>query len=61
MSQPKDAKFRPKEALDYHEFPKPGKLEIEPTKPLNKDSFPNRAIDKGKVGAQRRGGGAGAW
>ena len=34
MSQPKDAKFRPKEALDYHEFPKPGKLEIEPTKPL---------------------------
>jgi len=35
MSQPKDANFRPKDALDYHEFPRPGKLEIEPTKPLS--------------------------
>ena len=35
MSQPKDANFRPKDALDYHEFPKPGKLQIEPTKPLS--------------------------
>src|SRR5690606_12986736 len=26
---------RAREALDYHEFPRPGKLEIEPTKPLS--------------------------
>ena len=35
MSQEKDARIRPREALRYHEFPKPGKLEIEPTKPLS--------------------------
>ncbi len=35
MSQEKDARIRPKEALEYHEHPKPGKLEIEPTKPLS--------------------------
>ena len=35
MSQQKDARIRPKEALDYHEFPRPGKLQIEPTKPLS--------------------------
>lgn len=35
MSQPKDANFRAQDALDYHEFPKPGKLQIEPTKPLS--------------------------
>lgn len=35
MSQEKAGKVRPQEALDYHEFPRPGKLEIEPTKPLS--------------------------
>ncbi len=34
MSQEKAGNIRPQEALDYHEFPRPGKLEIEPTKPL---------------------------
>ena len=35
MSQNKRGSIRPQEALDYHEFPRPGKLEIEPTKPLS--------------------------
>ena len=35
MSQEKDARIRPREALDYHEYPTPGKLAIEPTKPLS--------------------------
>ena len=34
MSQDKASSIRPQEALDYHELPRPGKLEIEPTKPL---------------------------
>jgi malate dehydrogenase (oxaloacetate-decarboxylating)(NADP+) len=34
MSKKIAAPIRPKDALDYHEFPRPGKLEIEPTKPL---------------------------
>ncbi len=36
MSQQKDSgHIRAREALDYHELPRPGKLEIEPTKPLS--------------------------
>ena len=35
MSQVKSDPIRAKEALDYHEHPRPGKLEIEPTKPLS--------------------------
>jgi malate dehydrogenase (oxaloacetate-decarboxylating)(NADP+) len=35
MSQDKDAKIREGEALEYHEKPRPGKFEIEPTKPLS--------------------------
>jgi malate dehydrogenase (oxaloacetate-decarboxylating)(NADP+) len=35
MSQDKDGKIREGEALEYHEKPRPGKFEIEPTKPLS--------------------------
>ena len=35
MSQHKESRIPAGEALDYHEFPRPGKLEIEPTKPLS--------------------------
>jgi malate dehydrogenase (oxaloacetate-decarboxylating)(NADP+) len=35
MSQNKRGSIRPQEALDYHEHPRPGKFEIEPTKPLS--------------------------
>ena len=35
MSQDKDGKIRDGEALEYHEHPRPGKFEIEPTKPLS--------------------------
>ena len=35
MSQDKDGKIREGEALEYHEKPRPGKFEIQPTKPLS--------------------------
>ncbi len=34
MSKDKNVVIRAQDALDYHEFPKPGKFEIVPTKPL---------------------------
>jgi len=34
MNQESHNDAKRQEALDYHEFPKPGKLEIRPTKPM---------------------------
>jgi len=32
---PDEGTIRPEEALEYHEYPRPGKFEIQPTKPLS--------------------------
>ena len=35
MKKPNNSKISFEEALDYHQYPKPGKFEIVPTKPMN--------------------------